>query len=306
MVNSVQLKDFASKKSAPSLVRVSKATVLIGFAEAIAAPEVAWSLIDDSFRVVAFARRGRSSALRHSRHVEYHDICAPESDLQKSLSDLRALLASLDAETESAERILFPLDDTAVWLCSTLQPDRGWRSAGPRRACVDLALNKQLQTEIAQEAGFNVPNTHVVCTADDVFKVMRTEPLPIVLKPVECVPIGQGRVQKCKNWVCANSDELERAVTEWAERVPLLAQPFISGTGEGVFGFATSRGIHAWSAHRRLRMMNPQGSGSSACISQIVDQEVRLKAENLITRAQWSGLFMIESPARQFRHSLVR
>ena len=165
----------------------------------------------------------------------------PESDLEKSLSDLEALLESLDSADAGSERILLPLDDTAVWLCSKMQALRQWRLAGPSTACVDLALNKLFQTEKAQEAGFNVPKTRVVHTADELLSVSRSEPFPMVLKPLECVSVGQGRVQKCKIWVCANASEVERTIEEWKERVPLLAQPFISGTGEGVFGLATSQ-----------------------------------------------------------------
>ena len=86
-------------------------TVLVGFAEAMAAPEVVWSLVDGGFRVVAFARRGRASALRHSRHVVCHEICAPESDLQAALSDLDSLLNAVGAEADNTQLILFPLDD---------------------------------------------------------------------------------------------------------------------------------------------------------------------------------------------------
>jgi len=43
--------------------------VVIGFAEALAAPEVVWSLVDAGFDVAAFARRGKPAALAHSRHV---------------------------------------------------------------------------------------------------------------------------------------------------------------------------------------------------------------------------------------------
>jgi hypothetical protein len=41
-------------------------------------------------------------------------------------------------------------------------------------------------------------------------------------------------------------------------------------------------------------MMNPQGSGSSACISQPVTQELRSKVEELIIKSGWRGLFMVE------------
>jgi len=40
--------------------------------------------------------------------------------------------------------------------------------------------------------------------------------------------------------------------------------------------------------------MNPQGSGSSACISQPVPEDLKPKVEALIATAGWRGLFMIE------------
>jgi hypothetical protein len=271
-----------------------KPTVLVGFAEAMAAPEVVWSLVDAGFHVVAFARKGRSSALRHSRHVTCHEIRSPESDLQASLSDLISLLDSLTAAADCFPQILFPLDDKAVWLSSRVQLKSAWLLAGPHGATAELALNKCIQTQIARDAGFNVPKTVLARTANDVFAFGASESFPIILKAAESVPRWQGRLYNCRKWICANRSELERAVNEWGERVPLLVQPFIMGTGEGVFGLAAPDGVRAWSAHRRLRMMNPQGSGSSACIAQPIPEEIKLKAEELIRRAEWRGLFMIE------------
>ena len=73
-----------------------------------------------------------------------------------------------------------------------------------------------------------------------------------------------------------------------------LMQPFLCGTGEGIFGFATAHGIEAWSAHRRLRMMNPHGSGSSACASQPVPENLKGPVERMVKNSGWRGLFMIE------------
>src|SRR5262249_12217731 len=53
-------------------------------------------------------------------------------------------------------------------------------------------------------------------------------------------------------------------------------------------------GVRAWSGHHRVRMMNPQGSGSSACESQPVDEEVKHTAQKMITNIGWCGLFMVE------------
>jgi hypothetical protein len=269
-------------------------TVLIGFAEASAAPETVWSLVDAGFNVVAFAREGRASALRHSRYVLCHDICPPEVDLQASLSDLQSLMTFVGAQAGYAPCVLFPLDDKGVWLASKVRLDSGWLLAGPRDAQAELALNKCVQTRLAEESGFNVPSTGMARSASEVFEFAATQPFPIILKAAECVPVWQGRLHTCRKWICANRGELERAVAEWGERVPLLLQSFVSGTGEGVFGLAVADGVRAWSAHRRLRMMNPQGSGSSACISQTVPDDLKRKVVTMIERAGWRGLFMIE------------
>ena len=106
--------------------------------------------------------------------------------------------------------------------------------------------------------------------------------------------VRNGRKIPRKTWICANPKELDRALREWNESFPLLLQKYIIGVGEGVFGLATPEGVEAWSAHRRLRMMNPHGSGASACVSIPVDQSIRQKTENLIGQARWTGLFMIE------------
>jgi predicted ATP-grasp superfamily ATP-dependent carboligase len=277
-----------------SRYHMSQTTVLVGFAEAMAAPEVVWSLVDAGFRVIAFARKGRASALRYSRHVVCHEICAPESDPRAALLDLHSLLNSLSVPAEGAQRILFPLDDKAVWLCSKMQLESGWLFAGPRGTCADLALNKNLQVQAARDAGFHVPKTCLARTAKDLSDFSANESFPMILKAADCVPNYQGRVYSCRKWICANQGELDRAIREWKERVPLLAQTFITGVGEGVFGLAAPDGIRAWSGHHRLRMMNPEGSGSSACVSQPVPPDLRTKVQAFIRNAGWRGLFMIE------------
>jgi hypothetical protein len=269
-------------------------TVLVGFAEAMSAPEVVWSLVDAGFRVVAFARKGRASALRHSRHVACHEICPPESDLQLSLANLSSLLDSLNSQADGAKLILFPLDDKAVWLCSNLQVSRDWILAGPTGACADLALDKNLQVTCARDAGFNVPKTVLARTSKELFEFSAAAAHPIILKAADSVPIYQGKFSSCRKWICANERELQGAIKQWGERVPLIAQTFITGVGEGVFGLATSEGVRAWSGHRRIRMMNPQGSGSSACISREVPADLRSTAESFVKNAGWRGLFMIE------------
>ena len=267
-----------------------KPLVCIGFAEALSAPEVAWSLLDAGCEVIAFARRGRRSALRHSSRVAISEVTAPELGVCAALKDLRQWL---DAQNTGDRRaVFFPLDDASLWLGNRLELKDGWTLAGARGTQAELALDKAVQICSAQVAGLSVPATTIATTAADVS--VRRSDLPLVLRPANAALLHEGRLRKGRNWICASQEELDRAICEWQEAWPLLVQPFIQGTGEGVFGLATVDGVQAWSAHRRLRMMNPHGSGSSACMSQLVPEEVKPAVERLIRQIGWRGLFMVE------------
>jgi hypothetical protein len=284
---------------------VSHATVLVGFAEALSAPEVVWSLADAGFQVCAFGRKGRRSALRHSKYVTVVDVTAPESDAAAAVREVAALVTSLSDSSNGDQAVLFPLDDAAVWLCDRVAEtarggvrgapfgkDPGFALAGPSGKHVAIALDKAVQMETARCAGFNVLPTRVARTKVEVLDGDNC--FPLVLKPSQAVGWGDGRLRKGRHWICGNREELERAVRGWAEAFPLLVQPFVVGTGEGVFGLSRIGRVDALSGHRRIRMMNPHGSGSSACASQLVPAEWSAAAEKFVQISNWQGLFMIE------------
>ncbi len=269
---------------------VMKQSVCIGFAEAVSAPEVAWSLVDAGYQVIALARRGRRSALRHSRHVRIAEITPPELDCGAALSELGALLASLGEPCE--QKVLMPLDDAAVWLCSQTELPSGWVCAGAGRRLAHVALDKWFQVQAAAAAGLRVPDTVLATTTEEVLG--NAERFPLILRPALSLWQQGQRLSGGRNRTCASRAELERAVHDWNEAYPVLLQPFIRGTGEGVFGLATNDGIRAWSAHRRIRMVNPQGSGSSACASAEMPLDLKKPIENFIRDTGWRGIFMIE------------
>lgn len=269
------------------------ATVLLGFAEALAAPEVLWSLSRKGFNTIAFARKGRPCPLRHSRLVTVHDVCPPEQNFNDTESDLRSLLERI-SESEPGPHVLFPLDDVAVRLSSNISLNKGWVLAGPSGERANLALDKWMQVQAAADAGFKVPCTTLASTVQEVLDGCAETSLPLILKAANCVPVAENRVRKCPAWICGSMQEVHKASKEWAEQTPVLVQQFAYGTGEGMFGMAVSNGIRAWSAHRRLRMMNPQGSGSSACVSQAVPDELSCNVSRLLGAVNWRGLFMVE------------
>jgi hypothetical protein len=263
--------------------------VAIGFAEALSGPEVAWSLVDAGFEVVAFRRAGRRAPLQRSRLVRVYEITAPETSAAQSKHELKRLLARLAAEPRP--RVLLPLDDAAIWLCQRID-ERGWTLAGPEGSAAALALDKRRQIAAACRAGFRVLKTVVAKTAED----LRSTPLdfPLMIRPANAVFVADDRLQKGKNWTCANESEIDHVIREWRGRYPLLLQRYMEGSGEGVFGLATAAGVSVWSSHRRIRMMNPHGSGSSACTSQTPPADVQTAAGRFVDQTRWRGLFMIE------------
>jgi len=260
------------------------ALVLMGFAGAYAAIETAWSLQEAGYRVAAFERRGERSALRRVPHVELHEVTAPEHDARRTVEDVDALIRS------RRPAAYLPLDDAAVWLAGRL--DRtDVVFAGPTGSGVEYALDKDLQIRAARDAGLHVPATRIV---DSVTEVALPEAeYPVVVKPSRALHCVDGRLVRPTGRVAADAAELANvADDEWYP--PLLIQPFVHGTGEGLFGQATADGVVGWSAHRRIRMVNPQGSASSACASQPVDAALLQPAERFLRQIGWRGLFMLE------------
>jgi len=255
--------------------------VLIGFGEAYASIETAWSLRDAGFRVAAFARKREQPAMRRVRGVEVHEVAAPEEGVEQTLDDLRALIRSLEPAA------LMPLDDASVLLARTLEDEV--TIAGPTGERVAYALDKALQVEAAREAGLLVPPTKIVESAGE----LHVDEYPAFVKPARALYEVDGRLTRPTGKVVADEAELERASQEeW--HPPLLVQPLLKGIGEGVFGVVTGNGAGALSAHRRVRMLNPQGSASSACESIPVDPELVAPLERFLGSIRWSGLFMVE------------
>jgi hypothetical protein len=261
--------------------------VIIGFADALSAPEVAFSLLNAGFRVMAFIRhKSRRPALRKCQDIKLFDVTAPEEDPDKTATELKGIYKSLRAVA------IMPLNDVALWLCDKLSCDKEINVAGPTGANVKFSLDKRIQIDAAHKSGFNVPKTVIIESIED---AQLLSDFPVVLKPAKVVAeAGNQLLEKETLKFCANRRELNIAIKLWSGKQPLLAQHVHKGVGEGLFGFATKTGIIALSAHRRLRMMNPKGSGSSACRAMSVEDYPIRNADNMLLKINWRGIFMIE------------
>lgn len=259
--------------------------ILIGFGEALSAPEVTWDLIDHGFNVIAFCRKGSSPPLRHIKEVTLIDVIPPEIDAWETVAQLQKEINSLNVLT------VLPLDDASVWLCNEVSKRLDIPIAGGTGDAALLALDKKYQIEIAEKAGFNVPKTQFINGKQDVLDSIE---FPVVIKPSKAVYLKDNKLCKGPISFCITMEDYNRALENLDFDIPMIVQPIIAGIGEGIFGISGANGIKQWSAHKRLRMMNPLGSGSSACMAlRIIDHPIQ-EAEAMLKIVKWPGMFMVE------------
>lgn len=266
--------------------------VLIGFAEALAAIESAWCLRDAGFQVVAFARSGHRPPLAAMKGVRVVAVPDPETDALATVAALRDLVA-----VERPVAVL-PLDDHSVWLCDQLAATgiggeagtggaagAGTTIAGPIGAQAHVALDKREQIGLAEKVGIRTPPTA---------EAPETPPGagPWMVKSALAIVERGGCLYRPAGDIATDVAGVAGVAAKLGG--PALVQPLLSGVGEGLFGFAANGEVLALSAHRRVRMMNPRGSGSSACRSVPVDPELVEPARRFLAEAGWHGIFMLE------------
>lgn len=262
--------------------------VLIGFAEALPAPEVVFSLLAAGHRVSVFAR-APGGVLERLPLITTHVIEAPERDTQKSIDALRAIMTAPDAPD-----MMLPLDDFGLWLSQQagIAPEK---IAGATAERATAALDKRVQVRAALAVGLSVPATQILSSPQDLAALdPATLPQVGIAKPALAVQVRDGAVSK-GDVLYINRRTPQTALEAALDNTgALLIQPLVSGVGEGVFGFATGTGVTAWSGHRRVRMVNPHGSGSSACERVVPDADLREKITAFLQEIGWRGAFMIE------------
>jgi hypothetical protein len=275
----------AQAEEVPSMPR---RRVLIGFGEAVPAPEVIFSLLSAGHEVRVFARTGAGGRLRGLPIGQPMEIAAPEKAAQAAVEGIGKALARFRPE------VLLALDDPALWLVTSAARQGLMEGVAPAHATgaqAAVALDKEAQIAAARAAGLAVPPTLAVRKPDDLRQVRN---FPAIMKPATAVVARDGRIVKGGARYLLSAEDAEQIAATAHLDCPMLVQPLIAGVGEGVFGFATDEGIVAWSGHRRLRMMNPHGSGASACEVNPPDDAIRARISEMMTAIGWRGPFMIE------------
>ena len=215
--------------------------------------------------------------------VQYIPVTAPEMDLSRSIDDVRV------AVDKFAPNLVGACDDSALLVLSYISNPSAVGLA-PVGETATFAFDKWEQILAARESGFATMQTQRVTNTADVVQFPFR---PALLKPRFALDIGEHGVSKGKSFLMVDEVISPEASSAIFER-PYLIQEFKKGVGEGFFGIADGGEIYAPFGHRRLRMMNPMGSGASACISRKPETAEMTAARTLIQHAAWTGPFMIE------------
>ena len=258
-------------------------TVVVVFGGALSAPESCYSLIDAGFSVVAICRENVACGIRKSKSISSVDVVAPEVDREKCLQEIIA------AVNDHAAVAILPLDDTGLWLIDHGRSQFSCPIVIPSADAVTTALDKRLQILAASKAGFNVPRT---AQSSDSFDSWNSFP-SIVKGSLACKATDTG-IGKSTVYFCQNDSELRATGFQFVSDNSMILQEWHHGTGVGIFGIRTESGIFGWSAHHRIRMMNPAGSGSSCCESEVPSEATRHLIERFLEIIDWKGIFMIE------------
>jgi len=261
----------------------SAGVYLIGFAEALATPEVCFSLRATGARIVCFCRAGTRGKFARLNFVEYYPVNAPEIDLNRTVDDVTALMTRFQPE------VVVPCDDAALLVLARLNGS-GRHCLAPDGAACQFAIDKWAQIDAARASGFTVMPTQLVENEAD---VARFPIRPAMLKPRAALDICGSGIDKGRAFVIEN-DNLSQEVRAALSQRPYLIQEYKVGIGEGFFGIAQAGKVFAAFGHRRLRMMNPAGSGASACVSRQPDAAELRAAEALVKLVAWRGPFMVE------------
>jgi hypothetical protein len=256
---------------------------LVGFAESLPTPEVCFSLKPTGARLISFFRADASKSFVRLKFVTYIPVAPPEIDLSRTIQDVQTAIA------EFAPDLVAACDDAALLVFSSLR-NVVLRGISPLGDAFAFAFDKWRQIQAARNSGYAIMQTQVLNSEADIeqFQIR-----PAIVKPRFALDATGGRVSKGRIFILQDNvvrPEVRAAISER----PYLIQEFKAGVGEGFFGIAREGDIIGPFGHRRLRMMNPAGSGASACTSRIPDDAEVEAARALVRHQDWRGPFMVE------------
>ena len=192
--------------------------------------------------------------------------------------------------------LVVPITDATVWPLSRYRegfPCWCRLAIGPHRA-LQATSDKYVTVGLAQGLGVPVPETRLIRAVQELGHLGNWS-FPLVIKDRFSIRWVKDNGVAGRVSYAYSHDDLVRQIEQRLDSVEdVLVQEFVAGTGVGLSCFALEESVRLPFQWRRIREKDPRGSGSSARISVSLDPEVVRHCQELIVRAGFVGLAMVE------------
>ncbi len=222
--------------------------------------------------------------------------CVLAADPLADAAGYTAELARIARDHEA--EVLLPMTDASVEAVLTHGAALPPRLAlpFPDLATYRTASDKARVLTLAQDCGYDVPDTRVIPTPGDAEGAV-PDPgfFPAVVKPHRSVVSTGGIRRKLMVTPVADAAACRRALDALPPAAfPILLQRRVDGIGEGFFALRWGGRAIAMFAHRRLREKPPAGGVSVYRESIPLEERLAGPGLRLLDALDWQGVAMIE------------
>jgi predicted ATP-grasp superfamily ATP-dependent carboligase len=172
------------------------------------------------------------------------------------------------------------------------------RLALPPHAALELTSDKYKTIELARQAGVPVPVTVLVKSLDELSALGAFDFPAVVKDRFSARWQGNRATLGTSSYVYSPQELREKVGERLAACGDVLVQQFVGGTGIGFSCFVDGQELYLPFAWRRIREVDPRGSGSSARQSLPLDSEIVRFSRSLILGAGFEGIAMVEFKRR--------
>ena len=205
--------------------------------------------------------------------------------------------ALLDVASRCGVAAIFPMTDIAMELIAERRQDFERLTALPIPSLEQYHLlsDKYQLTAWAEANAIPVPSTIYIPDGNIDVVVGQIETWPVVVKPGRSLLRKDGVWTKSAVQIASDADELRKLYHDaWFLQQPSMIQQYVTGHGEGVFGFFEDGNPASLFAHRRLRERPPSGGVSVLREAIALPEDVTAYALRIMREARWNGIAMVE------------
>ena len=201
----------------------------------------------------------------------------------------------------SAGALLAISEDDLIALADLPPVIEGCKILTPRRAPLDIVLDKTATLKRAAALGIDVPASCQPTNSDDFAVKAATLLYPLVLKwadPSSILPrLAEHGIEFVKAEHVADAAALVKALSRYSKlNAWPLAQSYCPGVGLGQMFHMKDDAATLIFQHRRIHEWPPEGGVSTLCATVPLDEhaEQRVKSEALLNSIGWVGPAMVE------------